>query len=317
MLVLCLTAFGGANLLTGMAGGFGSLLAFRLLAGIAAAGIAPQIYAGVGEAAPAGRRATWMAIAVSGLLLALALGAPLGGIASTAWGWRMPFDVLAGASILLAAANRLVWPRRRLPTAPELTSAPVDIAVIARRMTPTVLWATGLYGVYTYLGVGLTGIGYAPAQIARAIALYGIGALVGALVGGRAADRYGVFATMRASLVGLAGCLLALGAALGSAWTADLALVSASIMAQLFFPAQQASLVQDFPARRATMLAWNNSALFLGISLGSLVGGVAVSWIGFAGAIAVCAAIVAAAMGSVTAVSRPSFATTAAKARAG
>jgi len=30
----------------------------------------------------------------------------------------------------------------------------------------------------------------------------------------------------------------------------------------LFFPAQQAGLVDDFPARRATVLAWNNSALF-------------------------------------------------------
>jgi predicted MFS family arabinose efflux permease len=65
----------------------------------------------------------------------------------------------------------------------------------------------------------------------------------------------------------------------------------ASTAAQLFFPAQQAGLVDDFPARRATVLAWNNSALFLGISLGSLVGGQAISHGGFAADLRISAAI--------------------------
>ena len=59
------------------------------------------------------------------------------------------------------------------------------------------------------------------------------------------------------------------------------AFAAASMAAQLFFPAQQAGLVDDFPARRATVLAWNNSALFLGISLGSVVGGLTISHGGF------------------------------------
>src|SRR5271166_4658472 len=50
-----------------------------------------------------------------------------------------------------------------------------------------------------------------------------------------------------------------------------------SAVAQLFFPAQQAGLANDFPTRRSTVLAWNNSALFMGISLGSLIGGEAVA----------------------------------------
>ena len=50
----------------------------------------------------------------------------------------------------------------------------------------------------------------------------------------------------------------------------------ASLSAQLFFPAQQLSLANQFPNSRAAILAWNNSALFLGISLGSLIGGQAI-----------------------------------------
>ena len=55
------------------------------------------------------------------------------------------------------------------------------------------------------------------------------------------------------------------------------ALGASSAVAQLFFPAQQAGLVNDFPRQRAAVLAWNNSALFFGISLGSLVGGEAIA----------------------------------------
>jgi predicted MFS family arabinose efflux permease len=62
-----------------------------------------------------------------------------------------------------------------------------------------------------------------------------------------------------------------------SSYLVDLAFGLASAVAQLFFPAQQVGLANDFPARRATVLAWNNSALFLGISLGSLIGGEAIS----------------------------------------
>ena len=65
---------------------------------------------------------------------------------------------------------------------------------------------------------------------------------------------------------------------------------AASAAAQLFFPAQQTGLADDFPAQRATVLAWNNSALFLGISLGSLVGGQAISH-GFAANLRVSAVI--------------------------
>lgn len=306
-LAVCLIAFGGANLLTALVPDFAWLLGCRIAAGIAAAGVAPLVYAVVGEAAPPERRATWMALAVSGLLLALSLGAPVGAVAAAAWGWRMPFFALAGAGALLAGANQLVWPDKGAASVAAMQSPRFGFTRLAQRLTPTVLWATGLYGVYTYLGVGLTALGYGPAQIARSIALYGTGALAGTLLGGQAADRYGVFLTMRVSLVGLAGCLLAFGAVLGTEWMADLALLAASVLAQFFFPAQQAGLSRDFPAQRATVLAWNNSALFLGISLGSLVGGAVIEQFGFATTTMVCAGISAAALLSITVAAQPLF----------
>lgn len=294
VLTVCLAGFALANLLTGAAGSFAGLLVWRCAAGAAAAGVTPSVYAAVGEDAPPARRATWMAVAVSGLLLALSIGAPIGALIAAHWGWRAPFLVLAAASLALAAGNRVVWPGGgRLERArPGARVLPLPLAA---RLAPTVLWATALYGMYTYLGLGLAAAGFSPAQAARAISLYGLAALAGALLGGPVADHIGMRRTMLVSLAGLAACLAALGGALRAEWVLDAVVMLASILAQLFFPAQQTALSTEFPDRRASVLAWNNSALFLGIALGGLIGGPAMSYAGFALTTAIGAVVAGAA----------------------
>jgi predicted MFS family arabinose efflux permease len=297
MLTGCLLAFAAANLFSSNASNFTWFVLSRAVAGASAAGVSPLVYADVGEAAPVPHRTTWMAIAVSGVLLALSVGAPLGLLIGAASGWRTPFFVLAALSVILAVANRLVWPAdpTRVGTA-AVRPARLPAVTLMQRLAPTAMWATALYSVYTYLGISLTAAGMSAPQIARVISCYGLGALIGTLLGGQTADRIGVKCTILASLAGFIPCLLALGLALGSAWSASLVLGSASVFAQLFFPAQQSSLAQDFPERRATVLALNNSALFLGISLGSLIGGEVVVRAGFAANTAISAVITSGAL---------------------
>ena len=292
MLVCCLAAFAAANLLTAAAASVIWLLAARVAAGAAAAGVTPSVYALVGGAAPADRRATWMALVVSGLLLSLALGAPIGAWAGASIGWKPVFAVLAGLSLCLVGLNFAIWPRDR--TAAQSGGASFDAlpaAVVARRLMPMVIWSTGLYGMYTYLGAGLAASGFTTDEIARAILFYGCGALAGVLLGGRLADRFGAKTMAAVSFLGLSACFLVVALAVHAGVLVEIALGLASGVAQLFFPAQQAGLANDFPTRRATMLAWNNSALFFGISLGSLVGGQAIALAGFEANLMVSAGI--------------------------
>lgn len=282
VLIGCLAGFMVANLLSGLAVGFGWLLATRIAAGAAASGISPLIYAGVGEAAPPGRRATWMSIAVSGLLLALSVGAPAGTIIAADLGWRAPFLALAVLSLLLMGASRFVWPADPVARGSATAVLPaLQPGLMAKRLLPTVLWSTSLYGVYTYLGVWLTGAGLSSSDVAWAIGCYGAGALAGTLIGGRAADRFGSYRTMLTSLAGLGVCLALLVSGFGVNWSTDGLLLATSMFAQLFFPAQQSALSGEFPQRRALLLALNNSALFLGISIGSVVGGAVITRAGF------------------------------------
>jgi predicted MFS family arabinose efflux permease len=305
VLIGCLAGFAVANLLTGLAAGFAWLLVVRVFAGAATAGVSPLIYAGVGEAAPPARRATWMAVAVSGLLLALSVGAPAGTLVASFWGWRAPFLVLAALSVVLIVANRLVWPADPHAGGKAAVALPaLHLPTMGMRLLPTVLWATALYGVYTYLGVWLTGAGLSPPEVAQAISCYGVGALAGTLIGGQAADRLGIRRTMLTSLAGLAVGLAILGAGVRTGWAADLVLLILSIFAQLYFPAQQARLARQFPQRRAFILAMNNSALFLGISFGSLVGGEAIARAGFGADAAIGAAIACVALLVVASIGR-------------
>ncbi|HMD64134.1 MAG TPA: MFS transporter [Stellaceae bacterium] len=282
VLTYCLCAFGAANLLTAVAGDFPSLLAARFFAGAAAAGVAPSVYALAGGSAPPERRGTWLAIVVSGLLMSLSFGAPIGLVTAALFGWPIVFAALGALSLLLVWANRRVWHDRR--RAAKSRAAPTDrltAAAVAARVAPTVLWSTALYAMYTYLGEGLSALGYSTEGIAEVILSYGCGAIAGTLIGGRMADRLGAKLTSTIGLSGLCSSLLLLLLALDLKVFVDCAFGLASLLAQLFFPAQQLRLANEFPANRAAILAWNNSALFLGISLGSLIGWQAVSLGGF------------------------------------
>ncbi len=282
VLVGSLLAFAGANLLTASAANLPSLLAVRLFAGATAAGVTPSVYALIGSAAPPDRRATWLALTVSGLLVSLALGASAGGLVGASFGWPPVFIALAGVSLVLAWINRRFWPAERTPlTVVAVATDPLASADLVRRLLPTVVWSTGLYGVYTYLGAGLGAVGFSTGRTAHAILFYGCGAIAGVLIGGRAADRLGVKFTAGASFASFCACLLLLRLALDTGRLVEPALGLCAAAAQLFFPAQQAGLANDFPRQRGTALAWNNSALFCGISLGSLVGGEAVAQASF------------------------------------
>ncbi|GAA4401886.1 MFS transporter [Tsukamurella soli] len=277
VLLGALAAFAAANLITAIPAPFWVLLAARLLAGAAASGITPTIYALIGASAPGDQRAGWLATVTSGLLLALATGAPLGTLFAAWVGWHMVFVVLAAATVGLQV---LVASTVKSQPATEGGGRSAAAAVLAtwsrvRAVAVTMLWAFAVYGLYTYLGTILrVDREWAPSLVAAALVCYGLGAVVGNLIGGKLADRYGGRVVSVAGLV-LVAVVEALFGVLMHAPTAALLCVFAAfaLAAYPFFPAQQARLVVHFGNRAGGALAWNNSAMYVGILIGSIVGG--------------------------------------------
>jgi predicted MFS family arabinose efflux permease len=146
VMVCCLCAFAAANLLTAAAPNLAWLLGARLVAGSVAAGVSPSVYALVAGIAPSDRRATWLAIVVSGLLVSLSLGAPIGGLAGSALGWPSVFWVLAVASLGLAWLNAEIWPRDEIRDKLAIPAKGISILTLAPRLGPMVAWSTLLHG---------------------------------------------------------------------------------------------------------------------------------------------------------------------------
>src|SRR4051812_32954356 len=290
-----LAAFALANLATALAQSFAVLLVVRALAGLAASGVTPSVYALVGSAAPPAKRAMWLAVVTSGLLTALITGAPAGTLMAAVVGWRGVFVVMAIASVLILGVVRVSALRPRRPLAADGTSgpplktapppvlpAPVSTVLRLRAVSVTTLWALAVYGIYTYLGTILTTVAHLPSGLlAAALACFGTGAIAGNLAGGRLTDRWGGRTVSILSLSALAVLETVLGLTL-DAPTAVLLLVLAAVAfaASPYFSAQQARLIAYQPADSGSLLAWNNSAMYAGILVGSAVGGRVVTHLG-------------------------------------
>src|SRR5262249_49549722 len=122
ILAVGLITFAIANLGTALAPSLAFLLVARAVAGLAASGITPSVYALVSATAPPAERAGWLAVVTSGLLFALAGGPPAGSLLATALEWHGTFVILTIASLVMLGVTRWTVTRtRRKPAAPART----------------------------------------------------------------------------------------------------------------------------------------------------------------------------------------------------
>jgi len=279
LIVIGLLGFTAGNALTSLASSFPILVASRILAGLSAAAITPSIYAITGDVASLEQRGRWLAVVGSGLLMALWAGAPIGTYTSQLAGWQTVFGGLAVISLVLTVLNQQVWPMNQ-PVQSKASGGPTrnSLRTVLTDVSVTTFWGAAVYGLYTYLGTGLTVDDHLPTDlVAAALIVYGIGATIGSLYGGRLADRWGASRVAIMSLIGM-GILLALIALSFHAriWLFPL-LFLWPFVGYAFFPAYQSRLAKEFSDRRGRAMAWNNTALYVGITLGALIGGWAIA----------------------------------------
>ncbi|MGF9800033.1 MFS transporter [Brevibacillus agri] len=281
-----------ANLWTGLATSYASLLASRALSGLALAAIAPCVYAFISDLAPASRRAAWLSIVVSGNLTGLWAGTPLGTLIAEQHGWRFTFWLIAGASFLLSWVNLAIWPQFSGTSQQPGRKPGAPVTLMFRSVLVTVYWSAAMYGVYTYLGTALAQDNrFSPLQIASALIAYGVGAMLGSLNGGRLADKWGAKSISTASLFGIVVMLTAIGLLYqAEGWLLPF-LFGWAFIGYAFVPSYQSRLSQEYPARLGRIMAWNITGMYIGMTVGSYLGGPVYEAWGFFPLACVCAAI--------------------------
>jgi DHA1 family inner membrane transport protein len=217
-----------------------------------------------------------------GISAALLFGIPLGTVAANSIGWRNSFWMLAGLSLLMAAALWMLMPavarspRMDFKRQARLFREPYFLANVAM----SIVVFTAMFTAYTYLADILERLaGIAPARVGWWLMGFGAIGLLGNWMGGKAVDRAPVKAT--AAFAGLLGIGMALSVpALQSLPLFCAVLALWGIAYTALFPICQVRVMKSATHSQALAGTTNVSAANAGIGIGAMLGGAVIPTLG-------------------------------------
>lgn len=295
LLVAALVMLGLANLGTALAPDFAVLMATRVLAALGAAAYTPNAGAVASSLVTEERRGRALALVVSGLTVATAIGVPLGNLASRLMGWRSALGLVAVLCLIIGLGLAVLLPRLaggiRTPLAARLAVLrDPSVRVI---LPVTVLGMAAAYTAYAYAIPAFAAVGVSSEATQWMLFLYGVGAIVGAQSSGGLTDRFGGTRVLIAGYAVMVGTLAAFGS-LSLAGVALPVLVGAlaftwGASSWCQTPPQQHRLIAAASEQAPLVIALNSSGIYIGIGGGTFIGGLAgvgsVAWMFFSGAV--------------------------------
>jgi DHA1 family inner membrane transport protein len=278
---LLVTALG--NALAALAPDYGLLFAARMVTAIGAAVFTPAASMVAAELNPPQRRGRAVAAVFGGLTLATILGVPVGSLLSGPLGYRLVFALVAVFSLAGALAVRAALPvvaaAPLVPLTARFTVArdPRAMAVLAT----TVLGCLAAFSVYTFITPVLAATaGVAGVTVSLLLLCYGVGGAIGNYAGGRAADRWGSRRPLLVVVAGLTVVLTALPVLATSVPGAAVALLLWGLATWSFNPPVQHRLIELGGTGAGLLLSLNASAIYLGVGLSGIVGGIVLTQAG-------------------------------------
>jgi len=275
-----LGVFAFANLLSAASPSLAILLASRVLAALSAGLVAPASYALASTFGASRNSGKNLSVIAAGFTSAMVLGVPIGVFLSQYGGWRSSLTFVAALGAI--AAVSMLWAGVPESQSQKAAAALHDqLRVVAKTKTifalaPFLIWSMANFGLYTFIAAILRRS--LPATVVPLLLLlFGLGAVAGNFMGGVLSDRFG---TRRPTIICLALLICALAGivfTISSLIAAGVNMIAwAMLMAALFTLQQQRAILVD-PAQSNLLLALNNSALYLGASIGSAAFGVIIS----------------------------------------
>lgn len=279
LLLGLMTLFTVANLATAFAPSYSTLMASRFIAGLphgAFFGIAALVAA---HLMGPRNRAKAVAYVLSGLTVATVLGVPAASWLGQHFGWRSAFALVVGVGALTLTAIWFWVPEMR---GMHVTSPLTELGALKRVQVWLALLVGmvgfgGMFAVYTYVSTTLTDVaGLSRALVPLGLMAFGLGMVIGNLVGGRMAD-VSVIRGLYASLASLGVVLALFVFASHNAWTAVLGLFLIGATGSSIGPALQTRLMDVAHDAQTLAAALNHSALNIANAAGAWIGGVVIS----------------------------------------
>ncbi|WP_405825630.1 MFS transporter [Streptomyces sp. NBC_01390] len=291
VLVGLLTLFVIGNLLSAVALTYEVMMFGRIVAALCHGS-----FFGIGSLVARGlvapeRKSRAVAVMFAGLTVANVLGVPFGALVGERWGWRAAFWAVTAIGLLaLAGIVTLVPGPAGEPRPSEVTDRSEQVPPSGLRaqfrtfrswqvwltLTATALGYGGMFGAFTYIAYTFTEVGgFSSSDVAWLLMVYGVGLVVGNLVGGRAAD-LDRDRTLVLSLLGLT-VTLALFGLLATSSAASVVLVFLMGVTGFASVPGLITRVTDHAHGAALAAGANVSASNVGNALGAWLGGLAIT----------------------------------------
>lgn len=222
----------------------------------------------------------------AGNALALALGVPFATALGVAWGWRVPFLVIAVTFAALIVAVVLFVPshagatEERFATRTVLTAA-VEPALLRVASTVVVI-LLAQFLTYTYVEPLLRGAGVLEEQVGPVLLGYGIASVAGLLIASRTAASRPA-ATLRIAVGFIIVALVLVSTMRDSAIGVTVAVILWGLgfgMLPVLLQVLALKASHRLPAAAAPV---SNTAFNIGITLGAIVGGQVIALLSFGG----------------------------------
>jgi MFS transporter, DHA1 family, inner membrane transport protein len=277
-LLLALMAFFAAgSFASALAPGYATLMTVRFIAGLphgAYFGVASLVAASL---VPANQRARAIGRMMLGLTGATLAGVPLATWIGQTFGWRAAFVLVGVIGVVTCALISRCVP----PVAPvNGASAARELSALARKQ----VWLTlgvgsvgfgGMFCVLSYIAPTLTRVSGLPERyVPVALAVFGVGMIMGNLIGSWLADR-SLMRTIGGVLIWNVVVLCLFSVAARSAWTAMIAVLLVGTGVAIV-PALQIRLMDVAADAQTLAAALNHSAFNIANALGAWLGGVAI-----------------------------------------
>lgn len=274
-MVLGLTLLTLGSVISAITPSYGVVVAARIVAALGAATFAPLASAAGSIIVPEERRQAALATVFAGMTIASVLGVPLATFLSGGLGWR---PALLGVAILCAiglGGVLLFVPRLSTGVRPTASAYREVFGTPGAAVTvsTTLLFMAAQFVVYGIAGAFLTQrFGATSSTTSITLLAFGVLGVLGNATAGRVGDRAGAARLVTVALAGLGVAYVALLATPRLIVAAMVIFAFWAYFSQLYQAPQQSRLVTLLPNQRALILALNAAALYLGMSVGSLLG---------------------------------------------
>lgn len=293
-----------SNVVVALTSSYAMIMAARALSAAGGAVIVVLSITMAAQLVPASHKGRAIGIIYMGISGSLVLGVPIGLVIGNNFGWRAPFLVIAGLSLIamigIALMLKKTAPQPVMPLRKQLATLKNSKLISAQLIG--LLMLTGHLTLYGYLEPYVESTFHIDANMVSFVYfLFGLAAVIGGGLGGWIADRWGINRSIITIVACFSAAMFTLMAAAQVSFTVFLAAMMLwSALSWALSPAMQTYLMKIEPETVDIQLSLNSSMNHLGIAAGSLVGSTVIEqssvannpWVG--GCIAIIALVCAA-----------------------